>query len=385
KEYYNGKDHHARDDKTGHSERQHHDHDHRHPHAHKPSGIDALVFNEQDTRAFLNDGGGHFTASAQSLGSAGAATTGKVVLADFNGDGRPDVALARQIYPTQIWLNEGSNRFTLAGELPSAVTVQAADVNGDGKTDLLLGGAETSRVLYGDGHGSFTDSGQSLIGVGNFGDAALADLNGDGHPDAVLANEQQPSRVYFNDGKGHFTDSGQRLPSGALSVAVGDLNGDHRPDIFLGINGTDQVWFNDGGMRFIDSGQRLPGAVRSWEVALGDVNGDGATDAVVASADPAPQVYLNDGKGHLTPGQQFSVGGADMVGVALADLNGDGNLDVFLSNFSGPNQVWFGHGNGQFSDSGQRLGGGRNLDAALGNLDATAVPKHAWMPHGPSA
>jgi len=49
-----------------------------------------------------------------------------------------DVVLARQIYPSQVWLNQGNGTFTLATELPSAVAVQAADVNGDGKADLLL-------------------------------------------------------------------------------------------------------------------------------------------------------------------------------------------------------------------------------------------------------
>jgi hypothetical protein len=54
---------------------------------------------------------------------------------------------------------------------------------------------------------------------------------------------------------------------------------------------SDQAWFNDG-MQLIDSGQRLTGAARSWDVALGDVNGDGRLDAIVASADPAPRSIL---------------------------------------------------------------------------------------------
>jgi len=128
-------------------------------------------------------------------------------------------------------------------------------------------------------------------------------------------------------------------------------------------------------MQFIDSGQRLPGAVRSWDVALGDVNGDGALDAVVPSADPAPQVYLNDGMGNFSLGQQFDVGSADMVSVALADFNGDGLLDVFFTNFSGANQAWFGRGDGQFTNSGQDIGSGRNLAVAAGDLLDTGPTK----------
>jgi hypothetical protein len=116
-------------------------------------------------------------------------------------------------------------------------------------------------------------------------------------------------------------------------------------------------------------------------VALGDVNGDGAIDAVVASADPAPQVYLNDGTGNFSLGQHFDVGGADMVGVAMADFNGDGILDVFFSNFSGANQVWFGRGDGQFTDSGQQIGSGRNLAAAAGDLVDRDTTKSGFMPH----
>ena len=369
---------------AAHDGRHLHDHDdadHRSQHwDHRAeTGTDAVVFNEQDTRVFFGEKTGTFVMGEDSLGSSPVATTGKVVLADFNGDDALDITLSRQIYSTEVWLNQKDGSFSLASELSNSVALASADMNGDGKIDLLLGLPGESQIWLGDGTGHFANAAQQLAGIGNFGDVAIADLNGDCAPDAVMANEFGPSTVYINDGAGHFTDSGQRLAGSALSVALGDLTGDGSPDIFLGILGDDQVWLNDGEGNFADSGQRLPDAVRSWDVALGDLNSDGRLDAMVVSKDPTPLVYLNTGNGMLEPSQGLEVGSADMVGVALADIDRDGDLDAFLANFSGPNQVWLNDGDGVFSNSGQSIGDGRNLDVALGDLDGD-VTKHCYVP-----
>ena len=109
---------------------------------------------------------------------------------------------------------------------------------------------------------------------------------------------------------------------------------------------------------FVDSGQLL-GSSPSYDVALGDLDGDANLDAFVAnygSGGKANTVWLNDGSGTFTDsGQQL--GSSDSYHVALGDVDNDGDLDAFVGNF-GPNRVWLNQGGtiGAFSESGQNLG-----------------------------
>jgi len=131
----------------------------------------------------------------------------------------------------------------------------------------------------------------------------LADLDADGHVDAVFGNaRQQASQVWLNDGgaqggtSGHFSDSGQRLTAQAHGIDVGDLDGDRDLDLLITSYTTQptEVYLNDGTARFEEV--------------------DGAFDG--------------------------SVG----YGVFLADIDGDGDLDIFLATFGqseGPNEIWF--------------------------------------------
>ena len=142
-----------------------------------------------------------------------------------------------------------------------------------------------------DGKGNFRDSGQVFDeGDTHVHGMALGDVDGDGRPDIVLAmtTPGRAGKIYLNDGKGRFHDSGQIIGhQWAHSVALGDLNGDGHLDIFLACGeprtGTpNEVWLNDGKGHFRDSGLRL-GDAFSWDVALGDLNGDGRLDAFVAN------------------------------------------------------------------------------------------------------
>ena len=125
---------------------------------------------------------------------------------------------------------------------------------------------------------------------------------------------------------------------------------------------------------FVDSGQVL-GSSYSFGAALGDLDGDGDLDAIVAnylnSGDHGEvnTVWLNDGTGQFSDSGQ-SLGNSPSRGIALGDLDGDGDLDAFVANNEKqPNEMWFNDGEGTFSDSGQRLGGSSSHDVVLGDLD----------------
>jgi hypothetical protein len=119
---------------------------------------------------------------------------------------------------------------------------------------------------------------------------------------------------------------------------------------------------------FVDSGQRL-GMGRSWDVSLGDLDGDGDLDAFVANdmrAEVGSEVWLNDGHGVFTQSQQELGYG---MGLDLGDLDGDGDLDAFIVSWDEPGRVWLNDGIGLFAETGQNLGEKGGWDVTLGDLD----------------
>ena len=135
---------------------------------------------------------------------------------------------------------------------------------------------------------------------------------------------------------------------------------------------------NDGSGIFTDSGQQLGNGSRSGNFELGDVDGDGDLDAVVATLPPfssggqtpAPNiVWLNDGKGTFTQGSTFGGNGASNS-VTLGDMDGDGDLDAFVSNFYAPNELYYNDGSGNFTSAGITFGDFESTaNAALGDLN----------------
>ena len=160
----------------------------------------------------------------------------------------------------------------------------------------------------------------------------------------------QPNTVWTNDGNGTFTNSGQALGnSDSWLVALGDLDGDGDLDAMVAndndvTNGApNTVWTNNGNGIFTNSGQAL-GNSRSWSVALGDFNGDGHLDAMAGNLGSgggvgAPNtVWTNDGNGTFTNSGQV-LGNRNSNSVALGDLDGDGHLDAMVGD-TGANTVW---------------------------------------------
>ncbi len=269
-------------------------------------------------------------------------------------------------------------------------------------TNVVVGGASLEspivwqfRTAVTGGSGVFSDTGQRLGGDASL-DVALGDVDGDGDLDAFVANtlyaaSDLANRVWINTGYGTFEDSGQTLgDSRSYGVAMGDLDGDGDLDAFVANaeSQANKVWLNDGGMQggtpgiFVTTTQNL-GDAYSYDVALGDVDGDGDLDAFIANYnyDPPNKVWVNDGglqggtPGNFSDSGQ-NLGVADSTGVALGDLDGDGDLDAFISNCCGDgNEVWLNDGGaqggvtGMFSDSGQRLDTLSGRDVALGDLD----------------
>ena len=237
-------------------------------------------------------------------------------------------------------LPDFERRVISVGQGPGSIAI--ADVNHDGKLDILVAN-ETSgsvSVLLGNGKGRFTPAAGSPFACGKSpSDIAVGDFNGDGNPDLVVANTGTPYlTILLGDGKGGFASS-PHSPFDTHSyphvhgVAVGDFNGDGKLDAVTDNWGHNQIlmFLGDGKGNLILPGQAFNTGKRPYErLRTADFNKDGKADVVTTDLDQnAVSILLGDGKGglHDSPGSPAPAGAAPWA-VAVDDMNKDGNLDL---------------------------------------------------------
>ena len=179
----------------------------------------------------------------------------------------------------------------------------------------------------------------------------------------VTVNVQTPA-------PGSFADTGQMLATGGvIDVVLGDVDGDGDIDMVVAqANAPSRVWLNDGSGNFTDSGQTLADGLRTQAAGLGDLDGDG--DLVLASENQSPaQVFFNTNGTFTHSGAAIAAGG-EFRDFAFGDVDGD--LDLVGTDYSGPGtaEVWLNDGTGVFTDSGQDMGAVYTNGALdLGDLD----------------
>ncbi len=246
----------------------------------------------------LGDGNGSFAPSPNSPFTVGGFPL-SVAVADVNGDGRPDLVTANS-HNVSVLLGDGNGSFGAAtnfdvgneGTYPSFVAV--ADVNGDGRPDLITANrlSHNVSVLLGDGNGSFGTATNFDVGtaVSQPSSVAVADVNGDGKPDLVTANYgSNDASVLLGDGNGSF-GTATNFPAGTNSqyshvVAVADIDGDGKPDLAIANYGSNDVsvLLGDGNGSFGAGTNFATGGNTSQFVVAADVNGDGKPDLVTAN------------------------------------------------------------------------------------------------------
>jgi hypothetical protein len=287
--------------------------------------------------------------------------------------------------------------------------VGLGDLDGDGDLDAVFAnmGANDSQVWLNDGKGHFADSGQELTQQGH--GLALGDLDTDGDLDVFMTSAHydngggwstKPSRVYLNDGQGRFLDSGQVLGDAQLSgngVNLVDVDGDGDLDahvVYYEVDGmADKVYLNDSRGRFTDSGLALSEETIAW----GDLDADGDVDVFAKANGVGYRALLNDGAGRFTTGWQVTDSEAMYGGIALGDFDGDGDLDALVANGfrtegSFPTWLLWNDGAGQFADSGQALNETLAAEFAVGDLDLDGdldvfvsnmdLPDEVWLNDG---
>jgi hypothetical protein len=293
---------------------------------------------------------------------------GPLTTADFNGDGKLDIAYA-SAEGTTIFLSLGNGDGTFqppfvssAGEVFLFVAFAGADFNRDGKLDLAVlfnqfgfGGAA---LLLGNGDGTlkpFTE----IPGVSSGPGAMLvADFNQDGNLDVMVGGcgcmGPFPSiELLLGDGDGTF-QTGATPPIGGTVMTVGDFNGDGKLDIVTaGLNG--QIALGNGDGTFQAPQTFFMANDGSSAVVAADVNGDGKLDLIFGTSSSGIGVMQGNGDGTFQPAVFYStepnqVGGS-VATLSVGDLNADGKLDVLASNNPAnpsPLALLLGNGDGTF-------------------------------------
>jgi len=207
--------------------------------------------------------GGKIEAMPTAIGHEDSSTVSAASFFDANGDGWPDLYIAKGGYSLwephnadlqdELWLNDGKGGLQrAAGFLPdltasSKSCVRPCDYDGDGDIDVFVGGriipgqyplTPTSYLLTNDGRGHFTVTGSPFDHLGMVTDAQWVDLDGDGRKDLVVCGEFMPVMVFINN-PGGFVDKtsayfGSPQPGFWNTLTLADIDGDGRPDIIAG-------------------------------------------------------------------------------------------------------------------------------------------------------
>jgi hypothetical protein len=287
--------------------------------------------------------------------------TRSFVTADFNNDGRPDIAAVNTAdNAVTTLLNDGNGAFTraprLGVNLPRAIA--AADFNHDGLVDLAVSTTDGTNplldVFSGLGNGTFATPPAHYRMISGASYMIATDLNGDGFADIVTVNRNRIG-VWLNLGNGTFGapsyyDVGGERPT---FVAAADLNNDGVPDLIVarGRRGSVTVLLgNRTAPGTFGPPTIFPAGVNPLGLAVGDFNHDGNQDVAVVGSGfraAAVSVLLGNGDGTLRPrgfynGPNFS----DVI--ASADFSGDGNLDLVVGSFVSSLRLYPGNGDGTF-------------------------------------
>lgn len=340
------------------------------------------VRNQAVDQLYKNNGDATFGTTPQTLDGVAADSQSRGAdVADLDGDGDLDAVVAYGYFgPSTVWLNDGTGNLVSTGQGIGSADVQnvtLADFDGDGDIDAFLAACgpstqgRASQVYLNDGTGYFALS--STVGNASSFDSEAADLDGDGDMDLVVANGPQginltPSQAWINDGDGNFSLGFTFEGDMSWDVAVGDVNGDGEVDAVFANNGGGRatLYLGDGDGTFTEVPDALSATTATHSgITLADLDGDGDLDLVQVFSDKNAEVLLNDGAGNFT-----STGQTDIAAfgwrLTAGDLDDDGDLDIVSTWELGEEALWINDGTGHFTIQSNFLAADKIFDVQLG-------------------
>ena len=344
---------------------------------------DIIVAGDGGVSVLLGNGDGTFQ-NAQTF--AAGESPYAVAVADVNGDGKPDLVVANANFGSlygsvSVLLGNGNGSFQQPRSIATIrypVSVVVADVNGDGKPDIIVAGRGGASVLLGNGHGTFQKQ-LPVLAAGGYPDSvAVADVNGDGKPDLLFANRNNNDvSVLLGNGNGTFQNP-KFISTGdkPYSLTVADVNGDGKPDILVANYGDNNVSVLLGASE--DDAQKqqtFPVGKYPDSVAAADLNGDGKIDLVTANKyDNSVSVLDDYGDGTFQKQQTFAVGQRPSF-VAVADVNGDGIPDIIVANEGSDSvSVLLGEKDGSFEEQQTFAAGNAPISVAVADVNGDGKP-----------
>jgi hypothetical protein len=304
----------------------------------------------------------NFAASASSPTSI---VANVAVAADFNGDGKVDLAIS-DLHTLAILLGNGDGTFRAVTASPasSSSPMATGDFNGDGKMDLVVAdpASNSSGILLGNGDGTFT-TGASLA-TGNPVAVVVDDFNGDGNADLAVVTTSLGNdiiTILLGNGDGTFMALPTTYVAGrGATIRTGDFDNNGRRDLISvasGNTGAD-VFLGNGDGTFtrgpLQNGLQHVGDDNA--LLVGDLNGDGIDDIVVGNQFNKLEIYLGKGDATFTAAPVVTLPspmpnppiGDPIFNPVIADINADGKADIVLNSASAV-YVFLGNGDGTFA------------------------------------
>jgi len=307
-------------------------------------------------RVLLGDGVGGIK-KAHNLGSvADRSYTGG--LADFNGDGFPDIAVSNDAPDKKlVYFNDGKGNFSIGSEFghPEWPTrnLSIADINNDGLPDIILAnrgdvGKTSNYICLNGGKGMFT---AHCIPVASYPATTIvpADINKDGFIDLVVPHRDGgQSYVYLGSASFTFSDD-RRIPFGPPDAtirvaAVADCNADNIPDIVtIDENKGVALYFGQKDQTFSAGISLADAKTVPYALAIADLNNDKKPDIIVGHVEAPSTIFFNDGTGSHFTSITFGDSKGTAYGFAIGDFNEDGRLDIATARSGATSVLYFGN------------------------------------------
>ena len=296
-----------------------------------------------------------------------------VAVGDLNGDRKLDIVTANSTRgDLTLLFGDGKGGFTRSKDTSlivgrTAHLVSIADINNDGKSDLIVTQHDTYNVtvLLGSGNGKFTLAPGSPFQYLKASTAhnhglAISDVNGDANLDILTSNHGHNTvSVLLGNGKGRFSPapgSPFQVGRGPYPLAVGHLDGDGSIDFVTPnlLGNSVSVMLGNGRAYFGRAkGSPFSVAKRPYYSVIGDINADDEADIITSHDDiTSISILLNDGKGGFAPAPNSPLNvGHRAYKIVIIDINKDGRMDVVMSAYPSYVIILLGNGRGGFSQA----------------------------------